>query len=105
MTVALADFKQYINATGDKTDAVLQDCLDDATVLVDTYVGTSVVPASLLDRAYLVGAADLWARRNAPNGIPNTQLLTADGTQAVARISRDPLAGVYGLLRAWVAPF
>lgn len=108
MAVALNDLKQYVgdDLEDDTNDALLTGCLEDAAVLLDKYVGEAAVPDSILDRCTLIVAYDLFERRNAPNGIVNTQFATVDGIgQSPARIARDPLAGVYHLLGRWILPW
>lgn len=84
-------------------DDLVEESLTVATALVDDFVGVGQVPAEVLDLSYTIVAADLFNRRNAPNGIVNSQFVGADGvTQTGMRIARDPLNGVYGLLRRWV---
>lgn len=98
--------KAYLSLDADDTgnDAFIADCLDVAVALVDDFVsGVTSVPAEPLELAYTIVAADLYNRRNAPNGVINSQFIGADGVpQMPMRIARDPLAGVYGILRRWV---
>lgn len=108
MAVALNDVKAYVGDDLDDTtnDALLTGCLSDAAVLIDKYVGAAAVPETILDRCTLIVTADLFERRNAPNGIANQQFQTADGIgQAPARIARDPMQGVYKTLGRWVLPW
>lgn len=59
------------------------------------------VPDEVNDSAVLRCAVDLFARAKAPFG---TQILLDGSGQAVAqRLGADPLAGVYSLVRPWVA--
>jgi len=105
MAVALTDLKEYLGAS-DEHDSMLGACLSDAAVLLDKYVGGAAVPENIMDRCTLIVAADLFERRNAPNGIVNQQFQSPDGVgQAPARIARDPLAGVYSVLTRWVLPW
>lgn len=67
---------------------------------------TGPVPAPVLDRATREVCSDLFARRNAPNGIVNTQFAGPDGpVSAPARLHRDPLVPAYPLLSRWAVPF
>jgi len=67
---------------------------------------TGPVPVTVLDRATREVCSDLFARRNAPNGIVNTQFAGPDGpVSAPARLHRDPLVPAYPLLSRWVVPF
>lgn len=105
MAVAVTDLKAYVGA-GDEHTAVLASSLQVAAELISKYVGGAAVPDNVLDRCTLMVAADLFERRNAPNGIVNQQYQSFDGVgQAPARIARDPLAGVYALLGRYVLPW
>jgi hypothetical protein len=71
---------------------------------LEDYAGP--VPERVLDRATREVASDLFARRNAPNGIVNQQFAGADGpSSGPARIHRDPLTPAYPLLTRWAVPF
>lgn len=84
---------------GEVHDDFLSVCIAEATSLVDTFVDVAEVPSVVLERAYTEVAAELFNRRSAPHG--QVQLATfADGM--AARIPRDPMHGVYSMLRPWV---
>ena len=107
MAITTDDVKAYVGASDSEHDALIADCLLEAQALVAKYVGVAAVPAPILDRAHLEVAADLFNRRNAPNGIVNQQFAMADGGvggQAV-RVTRDPMKAAYGLLGRWVLPW
>ena len=117
VAVTLPDLKTHIGETSTEYDTLLTDHLAEAQALVDQFnkkwdeaTETWVVsdaPSAIVDRAILEVGADLWARRNAPNGIANTQFVAADGGAASApvRIARDPMASVYKILGRWVTPW
>lgn len=106
MAVTEADVRTHIGAVAGVDDAVITRCLAEAKVLVDDWVGDNVVPQVIRERAYIEVAADLFNRRNAPNGIYNMQYTTADGASgAPIRIARDPMAAGYPLLRKYVKPW
>ena len=108
MAATLEDLKKYVGSEEVEYDDLLATALVDAALLVNAHVGSQVaaVPEAILDRCYLIVAADLFERRNAPNGIANQQYATVDGVgMAPMRVARDPLAGVYHLLRKWVTPW
>lgn len=64
------------------------------------------VPEAVLDRATREVCSDLFARRNAPNGIVNQQFAGPEGPASVpARLHRDPLTPAYPLLGRWAVPF
>lgn len=107
MATTVETIKDYVGV-GSETeyDDFIQACLDEATVLVDRYVGVAAVPDEIMDRAYLEVAADLFNRRNAPNGIMNQQYATVDGVGVTPmRIARDPMAAAYKILGRWVLPW
>lgn len=86
--------KAYVGAP-DSDNSFVSDCWDQAHLLVDTFVGTVVVPAAVLTRAKIECGSELYHRRSAPNGI--AQFATLDGGSAV-RVARDPMIGAYPLL-------
>lgn len=70
-----------------------------ATTTETTVTGTSV-PDSVLDRAVLEVAADLYYRKSAPSGI--AQYATDSGGTGAVRIARDPIRAAYDLLRPYL---
>jgi hypothetical protein len=77
---------------------------DTRVLAVDDLAGP--VPATVLDRCTREVCSDLFARRNAPNGIVNQQFAGPDGpSSAPARLHRDPLVPAYPLLGRWAVPF
>lgn len=101
------DLKTFVGSDDDyEYDSLFQECFEEAQVLVDKYVGTSVVPEIILDRSYLEVGADLFNRRSAPNGVMNQQYATVDGIGTTPyRISRDPMSAAYKILGRWVTPW
>lgn len=105
MTIALETLQEYVGSEGEYS-SLLTDCLAEAEALVNKYVGEAPVPEAILDRATLEVAADLFNRRNAPNGIVSQQYATVDGmAMGAVRIARDPMAAAYKLLQRWVLPW
>jgi hypothetical protein len=94
--VTLAQAKQYVDKDGKtgKDDDYIQECLDEATALVEAFIGSATVPDVAKDRAVLETLSELYHRRNAPNGL--SQFAGYDG-QAV-RVARDPMVGAYPIL-------
>jgi hypothetical protein len=92
------DLKTYVGAK-DGSDAYVIACYEDATALVEAFIGTSVVPASAKDRAILETGSELFHRKNAPNGL--AQFQGFDGAAPV-RIARDPMVGAYPILSRWM---
>lgn len=90
---AAADLLEYVGAK-DTALPFATTCATDAASLVDTYVGTVVIPIEILDRAVLEVGAELFHRKSAKNGI--AQFAATDG--APVRIARDPMVAAYPLL-------
>ena len=91
------DLKSYVNGSVDDLEFI-QSCEYQAQDLVDGYVGSAIVPLTILERAYLEVGSELFHRRSAPNGV--AQFTTLDGS--AIRIARDPMVGAYPLLRRYV---
>lgn len=98
--------------------AYLEACLAEAQYLVDKFAGVTysgdiwsgvwddvwatrvtTVPGSILERAYIEVASELYNRQSAPNGI--SQFASPDGSPI--RIRRDPMTAVYDMLRPFIA--
>lgn len=86
------DLIEYVGAPSGSTYAA--SCWDQAVAMVDRYVGTVVVDSSILDRAYLEVAAELYNRKGTKNGI---RFDGSDGFESV-RIVRDPMIAAYSIL-------
>ena len=120
MTATTSRLASYVGAQETEYGELLADCLAEAQALVDQFNrkrnpawdGTdpaveqyvpSAAPEAVVDRAVIEVGADLFNRRNAPNGIVNGQFANYGGDQAAAvRINRDPMAPAYPILRRWV---
>ena len=87
---------EYVNT--EAGDDELGHALEEAIVLVMHHIGDVEVPDTIRDRAILEAVSELYHRRNAPSGI--SQFATPDG--APVRVARDPLVGVYPILRPYV---
>ena len=90
-----ADLKAYVGSTAAVDDSFVESCWDEASELVAAYVGGTVVPGFVMDRAILEVGAELFHRRSAPGGI--TQFATLEGPSPV-RMARDPMLGAYPIL-------
>lgn len=97
--MSATDLQDYVGAS-DLDATYVESCYDQAVVLVDTYVGNFFVPDDVLLRAYLECGSELFHRRSAPNGI--AQFGALDGSPI--RVARDPLVGVYPIVRHYVNP-
>lgn len=106
MTISTARLRSEVGA-GAASDEVIDESIAVAHELLLQYVADEGidVPAPVFDRAWLVTAVDLFNQSQAPNGVLTQQFDTVDGGSAVPiRVSRDPLAGAYPLLRSYVSP-
>lgn len=68
-----------------------------ATALIETYIGQTVIPQTVLSLAGLEVARELWTHRDAPAGI-----YTGFGDTAPVRLARDPLRGAYAILAPYL---
>ncbi len=101
MTITGADLIEYVNADATVDGTYADDCAEAAMDLVDNFILLGAVPVSVVRRAYLVTAAEMFEQRNAPNGI---RQFAADGFAGEGmRVSRDPMAGAYPILRPFLA--
>lgn len=92
------DLMQYVG--GDDSTFIAQ-CWAEADLMVSVYVAGAFkeIPQEILDRATLEVGAELYNRKNAPNGIQ--QFASFDGQSAV-RIARDPMQAAYAILKPYV---
>lgn len=91
------DLKAYVGATSND-DSYVESCYDQAVVLVEQLIATADVPTEVRLRCYLEAGSELYHRRNAPNGV--AQFSAFDGQ--VIRVARDPLVGVYPLIKRFL---
>lgn len=87
----------YVGA-GSVDPEFVKDCWERAVALVDRYVGQKLVPAPILQLAYVQTGSELYARKDAPSGAQGW----ADGTPNPVRLAKDPMTSVYPLLRPFV---
>lgn len=78
----------------------LKECISVAWLSVNHFVGTAVIPPYILDRAVLEVAAELYHRKNAPNGI-KSYVDAFDGASAI-RVARDALVAARPLLTPYM---
>jgi hypothetical protein len=95
MSVTLEQFQAYV---GTDETTFPTECLAAGLALVNDYIGTATVPASIKDQATLITSSELFHRRSAPNGV--AQFATFDGSPV--RVAKDPLNSVYPLLNRYV---
>jgi hypothetical protein len=89
--------KSFVGAS-DLDDAYVAMCWDEAVERVNVVVGSYDVPTAILTRAYIECGSELFHRRSAPMGV--SQFASADGS--AIRVARDPLLGVYPLIRPYL---
>lgn len=78
----------------------LKKCVTVAWLSVTHFVGSAVIPSHILDRAVLEVAAELYHRKNAPNGI-KSYADAFDGASAI-RVARDALIAARPLLTPYM---
>lgn len=83
---------------GDDDDDFITRCFDDATILVTEYIGSSYVPDEIQDLAILKTGEELYAQRDAPQGVSQF----SDINQNPVRVARDPLTAAKPILRKYV---
>lgn len=93
------NLQEYVGAP-DSDAAYVEECWDEATSLVNVFIGSATVPVAILDRAFLEVGSELYHRRQAPNGI--AQFASLDGSPI--RVARDPMLGAYPLLQRFMTP-
>lgn len=91
------DLKNFVGAS-DMDDAYVEQCWNEAVAHVSTFVGNHDVPSAILNRCFIEAGSELYHRRSAPMGV--SQFASFDGS--AIRVARDPLQGVYPLLRPYV---
>jgi hypothetical protein len=99
MSVTAADLGEYV-APGMPVTEYMTRCLDVAALLVASQIGSGAnIPTTIVDRATLEVAAELYHRKNAPNGVKNF----ADGFDGAAiRVARDALVAARPLLAPYL---
>lgn len=104
---ALDDLRTLVGADA-ADDAALTSDLQLATDLVDRYLDDAgdpddLPPVGVKTRATVQVAADLFNRRNAPNGVVLEQY-GEEANPVPVRLGRDPVASARDLLAPWVIP-
>ena len=95
--MSYTDLKTFVGAS-DLDDTYVEQCWEEAVALVNTFVGTHDIPTAVLNRCYIEAGSELYHRRSAPMGV--SQFASFDGS--AIRVARDPLTGVYPILRPYV---
>jgi hypothetical protein len=112
---AASDLRALVGVSpSEAADGDLDGYLSVAAALVDEHLTGGeaadavpyTVPDAVLDRAYLLVAAEMFNQDQAPNGILNQQYEVEGGgtVSAPVRLSADPMRLAYALLSRWVPP-
>lgn len=98
--ITAADLGEYA-APGMPVTEYMTGCVSVASKLIESQIGGgTTIPPEIVDRATLEVAAELYHRRNAPNGIKNF----ADGFDGAGaiRVARDALVAARPLLAPYL---
>jgi hypothetical protein len=93
----VSELREYVGTSTTDND-FLHSCIEQGQALVVAYVGRHSVPDTVFESCVLQVAAEVFHRRQAPNGI--AQFSTMDG--APIRVARDPMTSVYPILGRYV---
>lgn len=102
MAATISQLAVETGADAVKDSVRLQEQLTAAQDIVDRMATGSTVPISILDRAQLEAAADLWRRNKSRTGVPNFD--NYDGNPDAFTTLRDPNKSAYTVLRPWLTP-
>lgn len=100
MSLTVSDLGDYV-APGMPVTEYMTKCLTVASALIASQLGKATgVPGDVIDRATLEVAAELYHRKNAPNGVKNF----ADGFDGAGaiRVARDALVAARPLLAPYL---
>lgn len=101
MTVSVEQVAEWIRVPAERVHEI-EDFLTAAQEMVNQFVGTTVIPESILDLAVMRVTSNLWN----DDGLPvSTNSFYGVDTQNVIPPLRDPMTGAYILLRKWVLPW
>lgn len=102
MSATIGQLATEVGADSVQDSTRLQEQLTAAQEIVKKMTIGSTVPASMVDRAELEAAADLWRRNKARTGVPNFD--NYDGNPEPVPVLRDPHTSAYTILRPWLTP-
>lgn len=96
----LEAFRTFLGAGGASSfdDAFLSECWDEASALVENFIGLRTVPTEIVRRAKMNVGSELFHSQSAPNGI--SQFASGDGNPV--RVARDPMVAAYRILTPYV---
>lgn len=102
MATTNTDLATYVQGDLTSDAPFLTRCVTEAGELVARRVASEVVPATVVDRAVLEVAADLYYRRRSRNGVSTFD--GQDGMPEPMRISRNPMLAAQPILDPYLAP-
>lgn len=102
MAVTVERFLDYFGGDPNTDTAKAQDTLAVAVIMVENYVGDSIVPEPVVDLAVLRVASALWSAEHVQARSNDSFYET---NEAPAPTNRDPMTAAYVLLRKWVLPW
>lgn len=97
--LSVEDLKRYVKAS-DKDDEFVRSCLDAATDMISSHIGTASVPEEVRDQAILQTAANLFLRRTGRRDV--TGFTTPDAMPLTQRPALDPLTPARPLLKPYL---
>lgn len=100
MATTIEGLAKYVQGDLASDAAYLQQCVTEGTELVTHRIADNTVPPSVIDRATLEVAADLYYRRRSRNGISTFD--GSDGMPEPMRISRNPMLAAQPILAPYL---
>ena len=81
---------------------LIEELLGQAIILVEDYIGDTVIPEPIVDLALIKVVNELWAQYSTPfRHVQDTY--QTDLSPVIT--SRDPMVPAYMVLRKWVSPW
>lgn len=102
MTVSVERLGELIGVDINEDMAEVQSTLEQATLMVENYVGGAVVPEPIIDLAITRVAQVVWSTNSIPSRASDTFYET---DLAPSPVNRDPMGTAYVILRKWVLPW
>ena len=99
-TEQISLLRTHVGASSNVSDVYLGTVWDRASALVLNFIGDHIgdVPPAEVVGATMEVAAELYHRKNAPNGVSQF----ADGQGNPVRVARDPMVAAYRTLGAYL---
>ena len=95
MALTVEDFRSYVGT--DEVSDFVTACLEAGASLVSAFIGSAEVKEEVVDNAVLMCAAEIFYRRQSPQGV--TQFASMDGSPI--RAAKDPMNAARELLRPY----